>query len=169
MPRPKTKNELIDFSNVQFNKLNEFIDSLSEEMKTQSFHFEDRDRNVRDVLVHLYEWHKLLIDWIKTNLREEKKHILPEEYTWKTYPLMNVEFWKKHQDTRLIEATNLLMKSHKNVFVLIESLSNEELFVKKHFNWTGTTSLGAYCVSATSSHYDWVLKKIKKHKKLFNT
>ncbi|MFC2579722.1 MAG: ClbS/DfsB family four-helix bundle protein, partial [Bacteroidota bacterium] len=31
------------------------------------------------------------------------------------------------------------------------------------FDWTGTSTLGAYCVSATASHYDWAIKKIKVH------
>ena len=33
---------------------------------------------------------------------------------------------------------------------------------KKKYKWTGSTSLGAYLVSATSSHYDWAYKLIKK-------
>jgi hypothetical protein len=48
---------------------------------------------------------------------------------------------------------------------LIESLSNEELFEKKHFPWTGTSNVGAYCVSAAPSHYDWAVKKIKQYSK----
>ena len=44
----------------------------------------------------------------------------------------------------------------------IERFSNDELFSKKYFDWTGTTTLGSYCVSATSSHYDWAIKDIKK-------
>lgn len=46
---------------------------------------------------------------------------------------------------------------------LIETFSNDELFAKGAFDWTGTSTLGAYCVSATSSHYDWAMKKIKLH------
>ncbi|WP_334085189.1 ClbS/DfsB family four-helix bundle protein, partial [Helicobacter typhlonius] len=30
------------------------------------------------------------------------------------------------------------------------------------YKWCGNTSLGSYCVSATSSHYDWASKCIKK-------
>ena len=30
------------------------------------------------------------------------------------------------------------------------------------YHWTATTSLGSYLVSATSSHYDWALKLIRK-------
>lgn len=56
-----------------------------------------RDKNLRDVLVHLYEWHQLLLDWVQANLDGENRTFLPEPYNWKTYPAMNVEFWKKHQ------------------------------------------------------------------------
>ena len=48
---------------------------------------------------------------------------------------------------------------------LIESLTDEELFEKKHFPWTGTTNVGAYCVSVTARHYDWATKKIKLYMK----
>ncbi|MDR1911573.1 MAG: ClbS/DfsB family four-helix bundle protein, partial [Helicobacteraceae bacterium] len=37
----------------------------------------------------------------------------------------------------------------------------DELFTKNKYEWTGTTSLGSYLISATSSHYDWGLKTIK--------
>lgn len=36
-----------------------------------------------------------------------------------------------------------------------------ELFTKRLYSWTGSTSLGAYLVSSTSSHYDWG-KKVKR-------
>ena len=76
---------------------------------------------------------------------------------------MNVEFWKKHQSTPLKEAKTKLKESHKDVIALIETFSNEQLFAKGVFDWTGTSTLGAYCVSATASHYDWAIKKIKVH------
>jgi hypothetical protein len=44
----------------------------------------------------------------------------------------------------------------------METHSDEELFEKKRYQWTGTTSLGSYLVSATSSHYEWALKLIKR-------
>jgi len=75
---------------------------------------------------------------------------------------MNIELWKKHQQTSLQKAKELLEKSHSQVMSLIERFSEEELFTKAYFSWTGTTSLGSYCISATSSHYDWAMKKLKK-------
>jgi hypothetical protein len=76
---------------------------------------------------------------------------------------MNVEFWKKHQATSYEDSRKMLMGSHKQVMAMIEGLSNEELFETGVLPWSGTSVLGAYCVSATASHYDWAMKKIKAH------
>jgi len=72
---------------------------------------------------------------------------------------MNVAFWGKHQSTSYEEAEAMFRKSHGEVMDLIESLSNDELFEKKYFPWLGTTNIGSYCISVTSSHYDWAMKK----------
>ena len=178
MPRATTKTELVIAANEQFDKLHRLIDSMSDEQQNASFGSEmatagkeahwNRDKNLRDVLVHLYEWHQLLLNWINANNKGEAKPFLPESYNWKTYPAMNVEFWKKHQNTLLIDAKKILKESHKEVIALIETFNNEELFAKKSFVWIGTSTLGSYCVSATSSHYDWAIKKIKKHLSSFD-
>ena len=173
MARATTKADLVTSANGQFEKMWKLIDTMSDEQQNSTFGKEmatagkeahwSRDKNLRDILVHLYEWHLLLLNWIKVNSSGEHKPFLPEPYNWKTYPTMNVEFWKKHQSTPLTEAKAKLKESHKDVIALIETFSNEQLFAKGVFDWTGTSTLGAYCVSATASHYDWAIKKIKVH------
>jgi hypothetical protein len=39
--------------------------------------------------------------------------------------------------------------------------TDAELFTKRRYVWTGSTSLGAYLVSATSSHYAWAAKQLR--------
>ena len=173
MARAATKADLLISANGQFEKMWKLIDSMNKEQQMRTFAEEmasagkeahwSRDKNLRDVLVHLYEWHQLLLNGVKTNSNDERKPFLPEPYNWKTYPTMNVEFWKKHQNTPLEEAKAKLRESHKEVMALIEQFSNDELFAKGALAWTGTSSLGSYCVSATASHYDWAMKKIKVH------
>lgn len=165
MARPTTKEQLLQSGKDNFNKLFTLIDSMTKEKQVMLFSFEDRDKNIRDVLVHLYEWHQLLIKWVHSNQAGNSVNFLPEPYNWKTYPQMNIKFWEKHQDTSLDKAIALFEKSHSDTMTLIDTFSNEQLFTNKYFIWTGTTSLGSYCVSATSSHYDWAMKKIQKHKK----
>ncbi len=164
MARPTTKAQLMQASEENFKKLFVLINSFTHEEQERLFNFEDRDRNIRDVLVHLYEWHQLLINWVRSNKSGKKVNFLPEPYNWKTYPQMNIRFWDKHQETSFKSSISILKESHSEVMKIIDSFSNEELFTNKYFAWTGSTSLGSYCVSATASHYDWALKKIKKHK-----
>ena len=162
MPRPTTKSDLIQAANEQFAKLWTLIGEMSDEEKSADIVPNERDKNVRDVLVYLYEWHCLLLNWIRSNTNRNPAPFLPAPYNWKTYPQMNVVFWEKHQNTSYTDAETMLKKTHKEVLALIETFSNEELFSKGAFDWTGTTTLGSYCVSATSSHYDWAFKDIKK-------
>ena len=178
MPRATTKTELIAAANDQWNKMWELIDSMPDETRSATFDFGDdsklkeahwhRDKNLRDVLVHLYEWHWLLLNWTAANLGGGAKSFLPESYNWKTYGEMNVVFWEKHQSTTDENAVSMIHDSHAQVMVLIESLTNEELFMKKHFPWTGTSHVGSYCISVTASHYDWAMKKIKLHIKTYD-
>ena len=78
---------------------------------------------------------------------------------------MNEFFWKKHQNTSLEEAKEMLHESHQAAMKLAEGLSNEELFSKGVYKWVGTSTLGSYFVSNTSSHYAWAIKKLKAHRK----
>ncbi len=175
MARPKTKKDLIEASNTNFEKLWKIIDGLTEKEMNTEFDFSDnpklkeahwqRDKNVRDILVHLYEWHQLLINWINKNQSGEEVKFLPEPYTFKNIADMNNKFWEKHKKTSYKKSVEMLKNSHNEVMKIIDAFTNEELFTNKYFSWTGTTSLGSYCVSSTSSHYDWAIKKINKHKR----
>lgn len=175
MPRATTKTDLVKTANEQFGALWKLVDSLSGGVQNASFNFGDdfvlkqkeahwgRDKNVRDVLVHLYEWHKLLLNWVRCNKSGVSEPFLPKPYNWKTYGQMNVEFWQKHQTTPYELSQKMLKESHAEVMKMIETFPDDELFEKAHFAWVGTSSLGSYCVSVTSSHYDWAMKKIKQH------
>ncbi|EMG27408.1 hypothetical protein LFLEISCH_11323 [Listeria fleischmannii subsp. fleischmannii LU2006-1] len=78
---------------------------------------------------------------------------------------MNQLFWEKHQQTEYAKALTLLEESHNKVMQLMEPFSNDELFQKGAVSWSGGTTLGSYFISTTSSHYDWAIKKLKKHQK----
>ena len=176
MVRPQTKENLMIAAKENFEKLNTLISKMSDKELTTPFDFSKdekkkeahwkRDKNLRDVLIHLYEWHQLILNWVESNQKGEEKPFLPEPYNWRTYGDMNVEFWKKHQNTSLEDATKALQKSHKEVLKLAENFTNEELFSKKVYKWVGGSTLGSYFVSATSSHYDWAMKKLKAHQKI---
>ena len=178
MPRLQTKSDLLEAAELNYNKLLELIDSMTETELNTEFDFSSdpkkkeahwgRDKNLRDVLIHLHEWHNLMIDWVANNRAGSRKPFLMEGYNWKTYGQMNIVFWQRNQSVSLEEALEQFKESHLKVIELIESMSNEELFQKNAFDWVGGSTIGSYFVSVTGSHYDWAMKKIKAHRKMIN-
>ncbi len=160
MARPTTKEELLHLSQANYKKLFHFIDNASDPNK--EFPEGTMNRNIRDVLAHLHHWHLMMLNWYEVGMKDEKPEMPAKGYSWKDTPQLNKEIWLKYQNTSLEEIKLLLDESYNLIQKVIEKHSNEELFEKKKYEWTGSTSLGSYLVSATSSHYDWAIKLTKK-------
>ena len=69
MARARNKEDLMKFAADNYAALMDLISKMTEHQMNTPFDFSDepskkeahwsRDKNVRDVLIHLYEWHKL--------------------------------------------------------------------------------------------------------------
>ena len=172
MPRPTTKQELIAKSVERFHCLWSLIDSIDDKNQNANFNFSEnigkeahwkRDKNIRDVLTHLFEWHQLLLIWVNDNQSGKERPFLPAPYNWKTYGDMNSKFWEKHQHTSFDSSKEMLKESHDKVASLVGNFSDKDLFLKGRMSWVGSSTLGQYFTSVTASHYDWAIKKIKMH------
>ena len=74
MARPTTKTDLLTAAAKNYEEMNTFIATMTEKelsapfdftkMKAKSEAHWGRDKNLRDVLIHLYEWHRLLLNWL---------------------------------------------------------------------------------------------------------
>lgn len=151
MSRPATKTDLIQAAEEQFDKMWKLVDSMTPEERNAEFHFGEnvkmkeahwqRDRNIRDILVHLYEWHQLLLNWEENNKKGLAMPFIPAPYNWKTYGQMNVEFWKKHQDTSYEEAREMLLDSHRKVMELIKNIPMRSCLRRSIFPGQGLPTL----------------------------
>lgn len=162
MSRPTNKTELLELSTQLYERLLDKIELLTPEEQQREFPAGTMNRNIRDVLTHLHHWHLMLLDWYQVGMNGGKPDMPAKGYTWKTTPQLNQWIWEQYQNTSIEEAKAKLIDSHAAVMKLIVKHSNEELFEKKRYPWTGSTSLGAYLVSATTSHYDWAVKMVRR-------
>lgn len=163
MPRPKTKEALLDLSKVNYDILCSLVDQSEEQgIAENTFPVGTLNRNIRDVLCHLHEWHKMMQSWYSVGMKGNKPKMPAPGYTWKTLPALNQKIRDTYIEVDLKEARRLLDTSYHEVRHIISSHTDEELFEKKRFGWTGSTSLGAYLISNTSSHYEWAIKLIKR-------
>lgn len=162
MPRPKSRKELLELSQTSYEKLLELVNSYSKSEVEKEFPIGTLNRNIKDVLAHLHEWHLMMLNWYNTGMKGKKPDMPAKGYTWRTLPKLNREIWEKYKNIELQVAKKLLDQSYEQIQSIIKNHSEEELFEKKRYKWTGSTSLGAYLISNTSSHYDWAIKLIKK-------
>lgn len=162
MSRPTNKKDLLYLSQQNFDALIDFVAFIPESSRYTEFPEGTMNRNIRDVLAHIHHWHLMFLDWYEVGMNGQKPDIPAKGYTWKTTPELNLKIRNDYQRTDLDEVLIKLKLSFQEVRKIIFKHSDDELFEKGKYTWTGTTSLGAYLVSATSSHYDWALKLIKK-------
>src|SRR5690606_33859220 len=162
MSRPTTKQELIKLADENFQKLSHLIASYAASEIHKEFPQGYLNRNIKDVLAHLFNWHLLMQKWYVAGMAGEKPDIPEKGFTWKTVPELNRQIQSRYKDEEISDTKHKLEKSHNAILKQIEVHSDKELFEKKFYSWTGSTSLGAYFISATSSHYDWAIKLIKK-------
>ena len=174
MPRPQNKEELINAMCEEFGKLCKILDETPREILQQDFSSPSknnaRDKNARDVVSHICAWQAMLRDFITNNtqlqngIRQPTNSVtpfLPPPYNWATYPKLNIVLWQKSQNISLEEAICSLKQGFKEVLQLVLQFSNEQLFTKRHFAFTNSTSLASYAISSTSSHYAWAIKQLK--------
>lgn len=160
MPKPNSKNSLLEACKTNFEILQKLVEDNSE--IDLQFPPDAMNRNLRDIIAHLHAWHLMMIGWYKIGMQGKKPNMPAEGYTWKTLPALNLKIWKDSQELELEEVLQLCEKSYQSIIDIINNHSDLELFEKKKYAWTGSTSLGVYLISNSSGHYAWAIKLIRK-------
>jgi hypothetical protein len=146
-------------SAINFKSLLEIIESVPSRKKGISIETQERDKNFRDVVMHLHEWHAMLERWYREGMDGDIPFMPAPGYKWSTIKLLNMQIWEKYQDVTLNQAIKKLKLSHERVMELIKLHTNEEIMTKKYYSWTKTSNLYSYFAANTSNHYIWVIKK----------
>ena len=118
--------------------------------------------SAKDVLAHLIEWEQMCLGWYRAGLRGEVLETPAPGYRWNQTPELNQMIYEKHRDRSLDEVLAQFGASHREILGVIQGLSDEELFTAGRYAWTKKLTMGTYFVSATSSHYLWARKEIRK-------
>ena len=82
--------------------------------------------------------------------------------TLSTRSALNEAIWLRTRDDTWEEVLARLADSHDRIRTVIAGYDDGALFEKRCWAWTGSTSVGSYAVSATTSHYDWAAKLIRR-------
>lgn len=160
MPRPTSKSELLAAIEKERGALEAQLDQLSDEQKTMSGVV--GDWSVKDVLAHLAAWEQMCLGWYEAGRRGEVPPLPAPGFKWNQTPALNRQIDEQHKDQPLAQVEAGFQNSHRQIMSVISRLSDEELFTPQRYAWTGKNAMGTYFVSATSSHYLWARKEIRK-------
>ena len=160
MPRPTDKTELLDAAAFEFEKLWRTVASIEPARRAEPGACEAW--SVKDLLAHLDGWHELFLGWESVGSAGEKPKIPADGYTFKETPALNIAIFERCKDDPWDDVKARLLDSHDRVLAVIARYDQDDLFTKKRFAWTGSTSVGSYAISATSSHYAWASKHIRR-------
>lgn len=159
MGRPTTRDELVERIDHDFGQLLEAVDDLPTDLVTAAGAC--GEWSVKDLLAHLDAWHELFIGWEAAGAAGDQPEMPAPGLTWKETPTLNQQIWERTRDDDLADVRARLDDSHRRLREVV-SRYGDDLFEKRRHRWTGSTSVGSYAVSATTSHYDWARTLIRR-------
>ncbi len=160
MPRPTTKAQLLEAMQAEHAALDKVLAALTpEQMTTFS---PATNWSIKDVLAHLTAWEQLCLGWYQAGERGQTPHLPAEGFNWAQLPALNRQIYEARRARPLAEVRQQYRASYQRILKTVQALSEEELFTPKLYAWTNKNALAAYFISATSSHYAWARKEVRK-------
>jgi len=160
MARAKSKKQLLEDNRREFDQLLSISKKVPDDLRSWAGACEQW--SVKDLLAHLHAWHMLFLAWYQEGMSGGNPAMPAPGFTWKQTPELNELIFQEYQDEPFQKTLIALKESQEEVTAVIQRHTNEELFTKKLYPWTGSTSLGSYLISTTASHYSWASKLIRK-------
>jgi hypothetical protein len=158
MGRPTSKEELLTAAEDEFRRLWDAVDLVATKDRQRPGACEEW--SVKDLLAHLDAWHEMVLEWEHLGSAGGTPQMPAPGLTWAETPALNQMIFDSTKHDLWSDVVDRVRSSHQKVVSVIESYGDEDLFTKKRFSWTGSTSVGSYFVSASSSHYAWASKLI---------
>lgn len=104
MTEKNGKEFLLAESEQNFKALFEIIESIPPRKRSMTIETEERDKNFRDVLMHLYEWHAMLERWYREGMDGDTPFMPAPGYMWRTIKPLNMQIRENYQNVTMNQA-----------------------------------------------------------------
>lgn len=160
MPRPTDKAQLLTAMQREHAALEKTLTGLTPEQLTAPS--QALGYAVKDILAHLYAWEQLCLEWYAAGLHGQTPALPAPGYNWAQIPALNQQIYKQYCSRPLEEILGLFQASYCQMLATVESIAEADLYTPGHYAWTKKNTLATYFISASSSHYVWAIKEIRK-------
>lgn len=167
MGRPTSRDELLARMDSELDALLADVELLAPDELTRPGAC--GDWSAKDLLAHLDAWLELFLGWERIGSAGGQPAMPAPGFTWAELPALNAELRSRSLGDAPDAVMSRLRSSHQQAWDVIAGYTDDDLFAKRRYGWTGTTSVGSYAVSATTSHYAWARKEVRRYTKGLRT
>ena len=160
MSRFQSKAELLEDASTAREKLERLLDRIPSDAKIDEIVIDDL--TVKDLLAHRTEWGRMALGWYGEARAGGDPAVPAEGFTWRQLPELNAEIHRRFADTSLPEVERSFTEVHDELLRVMAGCSDDELFTKHHYAFTGSSDLATYFTSATGGHYRSAYKHINR-------
>jgi hypothetical protein len=154
-----TKEALLEAIHTARSQLEKKFSKLSPKQMTWPGSMDDW--SVKDILAHLVDWEQRFIGWYQAGLQGEIPETPAPGMTWRELPKLNKLIYERYRDRPLEDVLQDFHDSYNKVLKLVEDMSDEEIFTKGFYAWTGNSSLETWIAANTYKHYNWARRQIR--------
>ena len=159
MSRFTSKQELLDDVVKERTKLEDLLAAIPDDQKLVEV---TDGMSVKDFLAHRTEWGRMAIRWYEEAKAGGTPAVPTERYKWNQLKELNADIHDRFARVPLDEIEVNFADVHDRLYELIEGTTDEELFTKQYYSFTGSSDLATYLNSATASHYRSARRHIQK-------
>ena len=160
MPKPTTKEQMLDLIQKERTALEEFLAALTPEEMVRPGAL--GPWSAKDVMAHLLEWEQMFLGWYKAGSRGKIPEKPAPGFKWNQLPQLNQQIYEKYCDQSLAEVQKQFSASYRQVMKTIGVIRDDDLFKSGRFPWTEKHALLAFILPNTSSHYHWARTEMSK-------
>jgi len=165
MPIPKSKKELLEDIEHNFNRLlseYESIPSSLNKERTLEGHRKNTLMSIHDLMAYQVGWHETVLNWHEVEKLGLRIDFPAPNFKWNELGELAQKFYTDYESSSYIELLELLKKTKSDIINLVSSHSDDELYGLK---WYKNYTRGRMIQFNTSSPYKNAHARIRKWKK----
>ncbi len=157
MSEPTNKAKLLDGIRTEHQQMEQLLSRLTPEQLTAPVF--NAGWSVKDHLVHLTVWEKLMLGWVAASVRGETvvrftpEFIETEESGQETMNRLNDHLYEQNKSRALDDVLADFRQTHEQVLTQLSQLTEEDIFKPNRFAWRHGASLYGNIEGNTSGHY----------------
>ncbi len=151
MDEPMTKARILGSIQSARAALERTLEALSQDQMTQPG--VENDWSVKDILAHISDWERRMLQWIEESLRGEVPQRPADGMTWDDLDRLNEQIYLLNKDKALSEVLADFHGSYQQSLQAVEAMTEEDLIDPQRFGWRGGEPMWHMVAANTWEHY----------------